>query len=70
VFGKGQKGLESTGTDVGLYLVGALVEMDGGDVRVADDAPAGAVLVVRLSTDTAGSKRPCESSTSAPNRGV
>ncbi|XGI83024.1 ATP-binding protein [Halorutilales archaeon Cl-col2-1] len=52
VFGKGEKGLESEGTGVGLYLVNTLVESYGGDVWVEDnpDAPdgEGTVFVVEL----------------------
>jgi PAS domain S-box-containing protein len=57
IFGKGETGLGSQGTGVGLYLVRTLVENYGGDVRVADaadsDAPVtagldGAVFVVTL----------------------
>jgi PAS domain S-box-containing protein len=57
VFGRGEKGLESPGSGIGLYLVDTLVEGYGGDVWVEDreeprsagDAdPQGAVFVVRL----------------------
>ncbi|WP_136716500.1 sensor histidine kinase [Halorientalis salina] len=48
VFGRGEKGLESPGTGVGLYLVDTLVESYGGDVWVADNTPRGAVFSVRL----------------------
>jgi PAS domain S-box-containing protein len=36
IFEKGEKGLESGGSGLGLYLVGTLVDGYGGDVRVAD----------------------------------
>ncbi len=36
IFGKGQKGLESDGTGIGLYLVHTLVDTYGGDVWVED----------------------------------
>ncbi|RLM59712.1 PAS domain S-box protein [Halobellus sp. Atlit-31R] len=46
VFGKGEKGLDSDGTGVGLYLVHSLVTDYGGDVWIegdgAADAPAAA----------------------------
>ena len=48
VFGKGEKGLESQGSGIGLYLVKTLVETYGGDVRVEDNAPRGAVFVAEL----------------------
>lgn len=48
IFGKGEKGLESGGTGVGLYLVGTLVESYGGEVRVTDNDPEGANFAVTL----------------------
>jgi len=48
IFGKGEKGLDSEGTGVGLYLVRSLVESYGGAVRVEDNDPTGAVFVVEL----------------------
>ncbi|MHC3439059.1 sensor histidine kinase [Natrialbaceae archaeon A-gly3] len=52
VFGKGEKGLESEGTGLGLYLVKSLVESYGGNVwvedRLVDGERAGAVFVVQL----------------------
>ncbi|MFC7114549.1 sensor histidine kinase [Natronoarchaeum sp. GCM10025703] len=48
IFGKGEKGLESAGTGIGLYLVQSLVESYGGDIRVEDNDPTGAVFVVEL----------------------
>jgi signal transduction histidine kinase len=36
IFGKGQRGTDSTGTGIGLYLVHALVTQFGGDVWVED----------------------------------
>lgn len=48
IFGKGEKGLESAGTGIGLYLVRSLVESYGGSVRVENNEPAGAVFVVEL----------------------
>jgi len=48
IFGKGERGLESEGTGIGLYLVQSLVEGYGGEVWVEDNDPEGAVFVVRL----------------------
>lgn len=48
IFGKGAKGLESSGTGLGLHLVGTIVDQYGGDVRVTDNEPDGSVFVVEL----------------------
>jgi PAS domain S-box-containing protein len=50
IFGKGEKGLDSPGSGIGLYLVYNLVESYGGSVWVEDraDAERGAVFVVEL----------------------
>lgn len=48
IFGKGEKGLQSSGTGIGLYLVNTLVERYGGDVWVEDNEPRGAAFVVEL----------------------
>ncbi|MDY6776044.1 MAG: PAS domain S-box protein [Halobacteria archaeon] len=52
IFGKGEKGLESEGTGIGLYLVHTLVDEYGGDVWVEDrhDGTEGSVFRVRLRT--------------------
>jgi signal transduction histidine kinase len=52
IFGKGEKGLESPGSGIGLYLVYTLVEQFGGDVWVEDNDPRGAVFVVELRKTT------------------
>ena len=48
IFEDGEKGLDSEGTGLGLYLVETLVDRYGGDVRVEDNDPEGAVFVVEL----------------------
>ena len=48
VFGKGEKGLDSTGTGLGLYLVQSLVDHYGGDVWVEPNDPRGTVVVIEL----------------------
>lgn len=58
LFGEGDKGLESEGTGIGLFLVQSLVESYGGDVRVEDrtattsdeETRTGTVFVVELQT--------------------
>lgn len=48
IFGKGETGLDSQGTGVGLYLVQTLVEGYDGSVRVTDNDPVGSVFIVEL----------------------
>ncbi|MFC7058923.1 PAS domain-containing sensor histidine kinase [Halovenus salina] len=48
VFGKGEKGLDSPSTGIGLYLVYTLVTQYGGTVDIEDNDPHGAVFSVRL----------------------
>ncbi|MFB6297614.1 MAG: PAS domain S-box protein [Salinirussus sp.] len=50
VFGRGEKGLDSPGTGLGLYLVRTLVDIYGGEVWVEDNDPEGTVAVVELPT--------------------
>jgi signal transduction histidine kinase len=49
IFGKGEKGFDSPGTGIGLYLVHTLTEQFGGDVWVEDHEPKGTVFIVELS---------------------
>lgn len=53
LFGADTKGLASDGTGMGLYLVERLLDIYGGDVRVADNAPRGAVFEAELPTTPA-----------------
>ncbi|MDY7082002.1 MAG: PAS domain-containing sensor histidine kinase, partial [Halobacteria archaeon] len=50
IFGRGEKGLESPGSGIGLYLVDTLVTQYDGEVWVEDndDEPEGSVFKVRL----------------------
>ncbi|AHG02037.1 hypothetical protein HALLA_01675 (plasmid) [Halostagnicola larsenii XH-48] len=55
VFGKGERGLGSPGTGIGLYLVQTLVTQYNGDIWAEDNEPTGTVFVVEL--PHAGSSR-------------
>jgi signal transduction histidine kinase len=48
IFGKGEKGLDSPGSGIGLYLVYLLTDQFGGEVWVEDNDPNGSVFVVEL----------------------
>lgn len=48
IFGKGEKGLDSPGTGLGLYLVQTLAGDYGGRVWVEDNEPEGSVFRVEL----------------------
>lgn len=52
LFGKGEKGLDSEGTGIGLYLVSELVSGYQGDVWIEDNRPEGAVFVIELPVAT------------------
>jgi len=53
VFGEGEKGLDSPGTGLGLYLVQTLVDRYDGDVWIEDNDPTGSVFYVELPRVTA-----------------
>jgi signal transduction histidine kinase len=48
IFGKNEKGLDSAGAGMGLYLVDTLVTNYHGEVWVEDHEPDGSVFVVEL----------------------
>ena len=48
LFDRGEQGLDSSGSGIGLYIVQTLVERYGGAVWVEDNDPRGAVFVVEL----------------------
>jgi signal transduction histidine kinase len=48
VFGRGQMGLESPGSGIGLHLVDTLVDIYGGEVWVEDNEPTGSVFRIEL----------------------
>ncbi|UWG46701.1 Rec domain [Halanaeroarchaeum sp. HSR-CO] len=48
IFEEGERGLDSEGTGLGLYLVATLVDRYDGSVTVEDHDPEGAVFVVEL----------------------
>jgi len=50
VFGKGERGLDSTGTGIGLHLVDTLVNVHDGEVWIEDNEPEGAIFTVELPT--------------------
>lgn len=48
VFGKGETGLDSSGTGLGLYLVETLVDTYDGTITVEDNDPVGSVFTVTV----------------------
>lgn len=58
IFDKSQKGLDSPGTGMGLFLVQSLVDTYGGEVWIEDNEPQGAAFVVKLPVIKEGSSAP------------
>jgi len=48
IFGRGEQGLESPGSGIGLYLVDTLVEIYDGDIEIIDNEPEGSVFSLTL----------------------
>ncbi|MFB6188436.1 MAG: ATP-binding protein [Halapricum sp.] len=48
IFGRGEKGLQSPGSGIGLYLVDTLVDMYDGEIHITDNEPEGSVFAVTL----------------------
>jgi PAS domain S-box-containing protein len=48
IFGKGEKGVDSPGTGIGLYLVQTLIDQYDGRVQVEDNDPTGTIFNIRL----------------------
>ena len=55
IFGRGEHGLESPGSGIGLYLVDTLVEIYDGDIEITDNEPDGSVFSLTLKTAEAAS---------------
>lgn len=50
IFGRGEKGLESSGSGLGLYLVERLLDEFDGSISVRDNEPRGTVFEIELPT--------------------
>lgn len=48
IFGRGEKGLESQGTGLGLSLADTVLSRSGGEMWVEDRDPRGAVFVIQF----------------------
>lgn len=59
IFGRGEKGLDSSRTGLGLYLVQTLIDIYDGAVWVEDNDPVGAVFVVELQRSSHEGLRYC-----------
>lgn len=52
IFGRGEMGLESFGSGIGLYLVDTLVEMYNGSLELTDNEPTGSVFSITVNTSS------------------
>ena len=48
IFGRGERGLQSPGSGIGLYLVDTLVDIYDGDIEITDNEPEGSVFTLTL----------------------
>jgi Signal transduction histidine kinase len=48
IFGRGEQGLESPGSGIGLYLVDTLMTLFGGTIEITDNEPEGSVFTLTL----------------------
>jgi len=48
IFERGNQGLESEGTGIGLYLIKTLIDRYGGNVWVEDNEPEGSIFAVKI----------------------
>ena len=48
IFGRGERGLKSPGSGIGLYLVDTLVTLFDGEIEISDNEPEGSVFSLRL----------------------
>ncbi|WP_165853294.1 GAF domain-containing protein [Halonotius aquaticus] len=48
IFGRGEHGLESPGSGIGLYLVDTLTDIYDGDIEITDNEPEGSVFTLTL----------------------
>ena len=48
IFGRGEQGLESPGSGIGLYLVDTLITLFGGAIEITDNEPTGSVFTLTL----------------------
>jgi len=63
IFGRGEKGLDSDGTGIGLYLVGTLVDRYGGDITVGESDAGGAAFRIELPRSEVPAETPTARST-------
>jgi signal transduction histidine kinase len=48
IFGRGEHGLDSPGSGIGLYLVDTLTDIYDGDIEITDNDPEGSVFTLTL----------------------